>query len=140
MAVSRRLRFEILRRDAYSCRYCGSKAPDVSLTVDHVVPVALGGGDEPSNLVTACTPCNAGKPAVQPDSPLVEDVDAAALLFARAIERASELRRVLLENIDSSVDYFDECWGVWFVTATKEPIPRDDAWRASIERFLTNGL
>lgn len=58
MAVSKRLRYEILRRDNHTCRYCGATAPDVKLTVDHVVPVALGGSDVPTNLVAACDACN----------------------------------------------------------------------------------
>jgi hypothetical protein len=61
MAVSKRLRYEILRRDSYTCRYCGASAPDVPLRVDHVTPVALGGADHPSNLVTSCEDCNSGK-------------------------------------------------------------------------------
>src|SRR6185369_3226628 len=61
MAVSKRLRFEILRRDNHTCRYCGRSAPEVKLTVDHVKPEALGGRTEPDNLVAACSDCNAGK-------------------------------------------------------------------------------
>ncbi|MCX5365877.1 HNH endonuclease [Streptomyces sp. NBC_00124] len=61
MAVSKRLRYEILRRDRYTCRYCGASAPDAPMRVDHVTPVALGGTDHPSNLVAACEPCNSGK-------------------------------------------------------------------------------
>lgn len=61
MAVSKRLRFEILRRDNHTCRYCGASAPATPLRVDHVVPAALGGSDHPSNLVTSCEPCNSGK-------------------------------------------------------------------------------
>jgi hypothetical protein len=61
MAVSKRLRFEIFRRDSHTCRYCGATAPGTPLRVDHIVPVALGGTDHPSNLVTACEPCNSGK-------------------------------------------------------------------------------
>lgn len=44
MAVSKRLRFEVLRRDNHACRYCGATPPDVVLTIDHVVQTALGGG------------------------------------------------------------------------------------------------
>ena len=29
--------------------------------VDHVIPVAKGGTDDPSNLVPACGPCNRAK-------------------------------------------------------------------------------
>lgn len=56
-----RLRFAILARDAFTCRYCGRKAPDVELRVDHITPVAEGGSDEPENLCAACSDCNAGK-------------------------------------------------------------------------------
>ena len=61
MSISKRLRFEILNRDAFTCRYCGRKAPDVALEVDHVYPRSKGGGDHPDNLVTACYACNRGK-------------------------------------------------------------------------------
>lgn len=59
--IGRRLRFAILRRDGFKCRYCGRPAPEVALHVDHVLPVVRGGTDEPDNLVTACPDCNHGK-------------------------------------------------------------------------------
>jgi len=93
MAVSKRIRYEVLRRDNFACRYCGGKAPDVALTVDHVVPVALGGSDDPSNLVTACGPCNSGKTSTQPDAPLVADVAQDALRWAAAMTQAAEIER-----------------------------------------------
>lgn len=58
-----RERFAILKRDNFACRYCGAKAPDVKLHVDHVHPRSLGGTNDPSNLVTACEDCNMGKSA-----------------------------------------------------------------------------
>ena len=61
MAVSKRTRFEVLRRDNHACRYCGRTAPEVKLTLDHVVPVSLGGTDDPDNLVAACHDCNSGE-------------------------------------------------------------------------------
>jgi hypothetical protein len=57
------VRFEVLRRDGFTCRYCGRKAPMVRLQVDHVVPWSLGGSDDLSNLVAACSECNVGKSA-----------------------------------------------------------------------------
>lgn len=136
MTVSRRLRFEILRRDRHTCRYCGAKAPDVTLTVDHVIPVALGGGDEPNNLVTACADCNSGKSSISPDSGIVEDVDAAALLFARASERAAEIRRAELQAIDRLIATFRDDWGSY--AGDQVPLPAD--WASSIETFLVRGL
>ena len=54
-------RFEVLRRDGFRCVYCGAKASESELHVDHVVPVIDGGSDQLSNLVTACIDCNLGK-------------------------------------------------------------------------------
>lgn len=45
MSITKRMRFEVLRRDSSTCRYCGQSAPDVKLHVDHVRPAALGGDD-----------------------------------------------------------------------------------------------
>lgn len=63
IAVPKKTRFEVFKRDKFSCQYCGAKAPDVLLHVDHVVPVADGGGNDLLNLVTACAGCNSGKGA-----------------------------------------------------------------------------
>ncbi len=144
MTVSRRLRFEILRRDGHTCRYCGAQAPDVPLTVDHVIPVTLGGGDEPMNLVTACQPCNAGKSSVPADAAIVADVEADALRWAKAMERAAWYRSIDRRVMDDLVAEFDAEWSRWHVTVdgerTDRPVPRDESWRNSIERFLSNGL
>lgn len=75
MAVSKRLRYEILRRDNHACRYCGATAPQAKLAVDHVIPQSLGGSDKPENLVASCTDCNAGKTSSMPDAMPVADVD-----------------------------------------------------------------
>jgi hypothetical protein len=141
VAVSRRLRFEVLRRDGYACRYCGAKAPDVALTVDHVIPTTLGGGDEPNNLVTACADCNSGKSSVPADAEIVADVDAAALLWARAMERAAVIRRQEIADLDAIVTWFDAQWSTWKDHGGEgDPMPRPSAWRDSIERFLEAGL
>lgn len=85
MAVSKRTRYEVLRRDGNRCRYCGGQAPDVTLTVDHVVPVALGGSDDPGNLVAACRDCNAGKSSSSPEASVVADVAAESFRWAEAL-------------------------------------------------------
>lgn len=139
MSVSRRLRFEVLRRDGYACRYCGAKAPDATLTVDHVIPTALGGGDEPNNLVTACADCNNGKSSTPPDAVIVEDVDAAALLWSRAIERAAEMREADVQALDAAVNEVDDEWWTW-TNVMGRPYWRPDDWRDSVERFLAHGL
>lgn len=64
--ISTRTRFEILKRDGFRCAYCGTTPlqTQAPMHVDHVVPVAEGGTDDPENLITACAPCNMGKSSV----------------------------------------------------------------------------
>lgn len=55
------LRQKVLKRDRYTCGYCGARAPDVELEVDHKIPVSKDGTDEEDNLITSCLECNRGK-------------------------------------------------------------------------------
>ncbi|WP_443047854.1 HNH endonuclease [Streptomyces sp. H39-S7] len=53
-----RLRLQILRRDSYHCYLCGSPKAN---EVDHIIPVALGGTDDPLNLAACCKTCHKAK-------------------------------------------------------------------------------
>lgn len=128
MAVTKRIRFEVLRRDQHRCRYCG--ADDVKLTVDHVLPVALGGGDDPSNLVAACAPCNAGKSSTSPSADLVSDVRADALRHAELTKQAYA---VLVETMGARDDYIDEFDAVY-------GYGMPDDWRNTIGRWFEMGV
>lgn len=139
MAVSKRLRFEILRRDGFRCRYCGLTAASAELRVDHVIPEALGGTDDPSNLVTACEPCNTGKSSIAPDSPILADVQQDALRWARALKLLAEDRaeqRTWRVNCERA---FADEWGNWTDRHDNE-IPLPANWRHSFARFLAAGL
>ena len=62
-SISKKTRFEVFKRDKFQCQYCGGKAPDIILNVDHINPVANGGSSEIINLITSCFDCNQGKKA-----------------------------------------------------------------------------
>ena len=62
-AIGKKARFEVFKRDGFTCQYCGAKPPGVLLQVDHIVAVASGGRNDADNLVTSCQPCNIGKGA-----------------------------------------------------------------------------
>ena len=49
----------VLARDGWTCQYCGSDKP--SLTVDHVIPRSRGGESVWENIVASCAPCNRKK-------------------------------------------------------------------------------
>lgn len=63
--LSKKIRFEVFKRDKFTCQYCGRMAPDVVLEVDHIKPVAEGGNDGILNLITSCRDCNRGKGKVR---------------------------------------------------------------------------
>jgi hypothetical protein len=59
-------RARVMERDGFRCRRCGVGPDRERLVVDHIVPVADGGGRDESNLQTLCEPCNIGKGARPP--------------------------------------------------------------------------
>jgi hypothetical protein len=140
MAVSKRLRYEILRRDGHACRYCGARAPGVALTVDHVVPVTLGGADDPTNLVAACVDCNAGKSSASPDATLIADVTEAAVRWAQLMRQAAEVQHLARHEIEEICEVVDSFWRGYTYTATGEEVARPSDWRQSIRSFYEAGM
>jgi hypothetical protein len=59
--LSKKLRFEVFKRDGFACAYCGKTPPEITLEIDHIEPVSSGGTNDPMNLLTACFDCNRGK-------------------------------------------------------------------------------
>lgn len=60
-AIPKKTRFNVFKRDSFTCQYCGVSAPDVILHIDHILPVSKGGTNKLTNLVTSCINCNLGK-------------------------------------------------------------------------------
>lgn len=86
---------EVLRRDDYTCQYCGQRSP--YLTVDHVIPRHLGGQHAWDNLVAACPACNhrkGGRTLEQAQMhllrPPTEPPVSAHYLFARHLDNNQE--------------------------------------------------
>ncbi|WP_367914597.1 HNH endonuclease [Leadbetterella sp. DM7] len=57
------LRYDILKRDKFSCVICGSipKYHNITLEIDHIIPWSNGGKTTLENLRTLCNRCNGGK-------------------------------------------------------------------------------
>lgn len=142
MAVSKALRYQILRRDNHTCRYCGGVAPDVTLTVDHVLAAALGGTDDPSNLVASCKDCNAGKAATSPDQALVDQVSEEAIRWAKAVRLAADQALQQFEEVKAARGQFKSAWDAWTYNQGKKRynFPLPPSWMGSIDSMLTRGL
>lgn len=139
MAVTKRTRYEVLKRDNHTCRYCGASAPEAKLTVDHVTPIALGGTDDPSNLVAACHDCNAGKASTNPDAATVEDVKQTDLKWAGAIRRVAAARaRQRKKQYKYAADFLT----YWETFSDRYGNKPDLAanWQAGIFRFYEIGV
>ncbi len=92
--IPKKVRFEILKRDRFRCRYCGAKAPDILLHIEHIEPVSKGGGNELENLVAACVECNLGKGArLLEDSTVIDKSREAISKAQEEIEQLEEMLR-----------------------------------------------
>src|SRR6266496_4772459 len=122
-AISKGIRFEVFKRDSFKCQYCGAVAPEVLLAIDHIRPVAKGGDNHLTNLITSCVACNAGKR----DIPLDERT---AVAKARAQmeelqERREQLEMMMMwrqglralnaETVDRVCAFWDELTPGWTV-------------------------
>ncbi len=107
-AISKRTRFEVFKRDLFTCQYCGATPPVALLHVDHIIAVASGGGNDMDNLVTACDHCNLGKAAV-PLSAVPKSLKEKA---AEVAEREDQIRgyNAILQARRDRID--DEAWRI----------------------------
>lgn len=127
MTLSVRSRFEVFKRDAFTCRYCG-QTPDtegVKLEVDHITPRSAGGSDEITNLVTSCWACNSGKS----DKSLDDKAPSLTVAMANTRERALQLdeyRKWQASLDDVSSNLVARVWDEWVEAFAGDKV-RDDS-------------
>lgn len=63
LSITKKVRFNIFKRDLFTCQYCGKTPPAAVLEIDHIIPVSRGGVNSDDNLITSCFDCNRGKGA-----------------------------------------------------------------------------
>ena len=110
-SLKKGIRFEVFKRDSFTCQYCGAKAPDVILEVDHIIPVKEGGTDDIMNLVTSCRDCNRGKSCkmISDDSVVVKRQKAAEDAQERLemMRMLAEWQEELLVETDIQIDQLE---------------------------------
>jgi len=110
-AVSKKARFEVFKRDKFSCQFCGKSAPDCILEIDHLKPISKGGDNNILNLITSCYECNRGKSGneISDDSIIKKQLNQLELLE----EKRQQLKLLSkwkegLNNVDSQYIKFYE--------------------------------
>lgn len=102
MSISKKIRFEVFKRDGFKCAYCGRVPPEVILEIDHIDPKSKGGEDNRNNLITACFDCNRGKS----DIPLSNIPSSLAENMEIIKEREEQIKayRKLLKQVDKRIN------------------------------------
>lgn len=113
-ALSKKVRFEVFKRDSFTCQYCGKSSPQVILHIDHIKPVKNGGDNSILNLVTACDSCNLGKSAneLSDDSVISKQKKQLDELQARReqLDMMLQWHGSIKDINDSAVDAFCSHW------------------------------
>lgn len=131
--ISKRLRFEVFKRDGFTCQYCGEHPPVVVLEADHITPVAEGGGNEIDNLTTACFDCNRGKSSI-PLSSIPETLSEKA----KRVQEAEAQLKAYHDVMEARLDRLET--ETWLVAEVLEPgctkVGFNDRDFMSIKRFI----
>lgn len=127
------MRFEVFKRDNFTCQYCSAKPPKVPLEIDHIQPVSKGGKNTKENLITACFDCNRGKSNIElSDIPptLSEKADRMKL----AQKQYSDYKRLLKKQqkiIESEIDEVDSIFINFF-----EDYCLSSRFRITVKKFI----
>jgi HNH endonuclease len=134
--LSKRTRFEVFKRDRFTCQYCGKRPPEVMLEADHVVPVKEGGEDGMENLTTACTACNGGKSAVPLGhvAPAVDEMEVLSSI-QEMLERKLAMRQQI-KTAQAQRDVEDEAVEVFLAWWGQDIGSADGIQLASLRRFV----
>jgi hypothetical protein len=126
--VPKKIKFEVLKRDKFTCQYCGAKAPDVLLHVDHINPYSKSKDNSIINLITSCQSCNLGKGdrTLDDDSVIVKQINQMEELQ----ERRNQLEELLMwreslldienDEISSIINYCNKVYHPCTLTETGE--------------------
>lgn len=129
-------RFEIFKRDYFTCQYCGQRPPNVVLEVDHIEPRSKGGSNDDINLITSCFDCNRGKKdtllgdrIIRPDADLaflqVQQELAESKRYLDASRLSEEAQKKVIERLQE----------VWHNCLGGDKVPGDLIIRGWLQKF-----
>lgn len=133
-SLTKKLRFEVFKRDGFKCCYCGRTPPVVILECDHVIPVKDGGSNAMENLVAACFDCNRGKSSVSLNS--VPPTMAELMKAAREKEEQVQQFRKFMDKLEKRLEADSALIGKIFSAQFTGRELTDSFTRSSVYKFL----
>lgn len=115
MSLSKKLRFEIFKRDGFKCAYCGKAPPNATLEVDHINPKSKGGKNDINNLITACFDCNRGKRdiplskipnSINTNLEILKEQQSQLVAYNKYLEQLNAYKTIAAEEIENIYDQY----------------------------------
>ncbi|OAM38196.1 MULTISPECIES: HNH endonuclease [Eikenella] len=127
-SITKKLRFEVLKRDSFTCQYCGKAAPDVVLEIDYINPVSNGGDNDIMNLITLCRDCNQGKKhrtlddhsVIQKQKAMLDELNQRREQLEMLMKWREELQEIDDQCIDAVAARINEFLQLRLMTRAKE--------------------
>lgn len=132
-SLSTKLRFDVFKRDLFSCQYCGKTPPTVILEVDHIMPVSKNGTNDIDNLITSCFECNRGKGANELNVLPKKTVEKIALIKERELQY-KEYQKLLI-SVDRRLNREVEVVNTLFSSCFPKK-EFSDTFKISVRLFL----
>jgi len=133
--IGKKVRFEVFKRDSFTCQYCGKGTPHVVLELDHIIPVSKGGDNNIINLVTACFDCNRGKGKTElsaiPES--LEDKIYKSNLREQQYKEYQNLLKKIDKNLVKEVGMIESLYMYHF-----EEYKFTDKFKISVKNFISH--
>lgn len=131
-SITKKVRFDVFKRDAFICQYCGNSPPSVVLEIDHITPVSKGGKSNVDNLITACFDCNRGKSsglltnipaAITEKLELIKEKEDQLKAYNRLLKRIKVREQKDVESIEAIFNKNNK--GNWFSPEFEESVKRN---------------
>lgn len=132
---SKKIRFDVFKRDNFTCQYCGRTPPAVVLELDHVIPKGKGGPDTIDNYITACFDCNRGKGKHTLDTTIPGVDERIKLLKEKRLQLKAFNR--LIEKQEQEFAYYIACVIQTFHSSFPDLLPTTRFTDVTIKRFVT---
>lgn len=131
--ISTRTRFEVFKRDKFTCQYCGATPPSVILHVDHIIAVSKGGSNAKTNLATSCQACNLGKSNVSLQNIPKSLADQADEIKERE-KQLKAFRKIIQDHEDRVTE---DAWSVIHALYGDQCNQINRIYMSSIRKFLS---